>query len=147
MARLALLPLGNGAPVQAGAEVHRIPRARSRAHTRYYAFLSYSHQDEEIADWLHRELEKFRVPSALAGRLTENGVIPRRLTPIFRDEHDLSAADDLGDEIEAAIGASHFMIVLCSPAAARSRWTNAEIELFKRTGREGCLLAAVASGE
>ena len=124
-----------------------MPGRQARARTRYYAFLSYSHQDEELADWLHRELEKFRVPSSLAGRLTANGVIPRRLTPIFRDEHDLSAADDLGDEIEAAIGASQFMIVLCSPAAARSRWTNAEIELFKRTGREGCLLAAVASGE
>lgn len=147
MARLALLPLGNGAPVHAGAEVRRMPRGRARAQTRYYAFLSYSHQDEEIADWLHRELEKFRVPSALAGRLTANGVIPKRLTPIFRDEHDLSAADDLGDEIEAAISASQFMIVLCSPAAARSRWTSAEVDLFKRTGREGCLLAAVASGE
>ena len=124
-----------------------MPRGRARARTRYYAFLSYSHQDEEIADWLHSELEKFRVPSALAGRLTANGVIPKRLTPIFRDEHDLSAADDLGDEIEAAISASQFMIVLCSPAAAKSRWTNAEVELFKRTGREGCLLAAVASGE
>src|SRR4051812_22592182 len=144
MARLALLPLGNNAPAQAdAADVRRIPRAASR----YYAFLSYSHKDEELAEWLHCELEKFRVPSALAGRLTANGVIPKRLTPIFRDEHELSAADDLSDEIESAIGSSQFMIVLCSPEAARSRWTNAEVELFKRTGREGCLLAAVASGE
>src|SRR3954452_11733608 len=144
MARLALLPLGNNAPAQAdAADVHRIPRAASR----YYAFLSYSHKDEELAEWLHCELEKFRVPSALAGRLTANGVIPKRLTPIFRDEHEVSAADDLSDEIESAIGSSQFMIVLCSPEAARSRWTNAEVELFNRTGREGCLLAAVASGE
>jgi len=48
----------------------RVPRLR----TRYYAFLSYSHRDKELADWLHRELEKFRVPSSLAGKLTANGV-------------------------------------------------------------------------
>jgi tetratricopeptide (TPR) repeat protein len=114
---------------------------------RYYAFLSYSHQDKELADWLHRELEKFRVPHSLAGRLTASGVVPRRLTPIFRDQHDLSASDDLGEEIKAALAASQFLVVLCSPASANSRWTNAEIESFKRTRPEGCVLAAVASGE
>ena len=143
MAKLALMPLGNGAPVDAGAEVHHVPRLR----TRYYAFLSYSHQDKELADWLHRELEKFRVPNALAGRLTANGVVPRRLTPIFRDQHDLSAGGDLAVEIKAALAASQFLVVLCSPTAAKSRWTNAEIESFKRTRPEGCVLAAVASGE
>ena len=121
----------------------RAPRLRNR----YYAFLSYSHRDEELAEWLHSELEKFRVPNSIAGRLTANGVVPRRLTPIFRDQQDLSAAGDLSDEIEAALAASQFLIVLCSPAAAKSRWTNAEIESFKRARPEGCLLAAVASGE
>jgi tetratricopeptide (TPR) repeat protein len=87
------------------------------------------------------------VPSALAGRLTATGVVPRRLTPIFRDEQDLSAGDDLAIEIEAALAASQFLVVLCSPTAATSRWTNLEIESFKRTRPEGCVLAAVASGE
>lgn len=143
MAKLAQLLADEGAHEPGGAVVRRIPRLR----TRYYAFLSYSHQDRELADWLHRELEKFRVPSSLAGRLTATGVVPRRLTPIFRDQHDLSAADDLGEEIKAALAASQFLVVLCSPAASKSRWTNAEIESFKRTRPEGCVLAAVASGE
>lgn len=123
-------------------QVH-VPRLR----TRFYAFLSYSHKDRELAEWLHRELEKFRVPHSLAGKLTANGVVPRRLTPIFRDQHDLSAGPDLADEIKAALAASQFLIVLCSPMAAKSRWTNQEIESFKRTRPEGCVLAAVASGE
>jgi tetratricopeptide (TPR) repeat protein len=118
-----------------------------RLRTRYYAFLSYSHKDKELADWLHRELEKFRVPGALAGKLTANGVVPRRLTPIFRDQHDLSAGDDLAVEIEAALAASQFLLVLCSPTAAKSLWTNLEIESFKRTRPEGCVLAAVVAGE
>src|SRR5436309_1991681 len=76
-----------------------------RLHTRYYAFLSYSHKDQALADWLHHELEKFRVPSALAGKLTVNGVVPRRLVPVFRDQQDLSAGGDLSVEIKAALAA------------------------------------------
>ena len=141
MTKLARLPPFDGSPEpETGV---RVPRLR----TRYYAFLSYSHKDKGLADWLHRELERFRVPHALAGKLTANGVVPRRLTPIFRDEQDLSAGGDLAEEIKAALAASQFLIVLCSPTAAKSRWTNAEIESFKRTRPEGCVLAAVAAGE
>src|SRR4051812_9953780 len=140
MARVARLPTIDRAE---DAERRRVPRLR----TRYYAFLSYSHKDKELADWLHRELEKFRVPHALAGKLTANGVVPRRLTPIFRDQHDLSAGGDLAEEIKAALAASQFLVVLCSPTAAKSRWTNQEVESFKRTRPEGCVLAAVAAGE
>ena len=92
-------------------------------------------------------IEKFRVPNSLAGRLTANGVVPRRLSPIFRDLQDLSAGNDLAVEIEAALAGSQFLVVLCSPNTAKSRWTNLEIELFKRTRPEGCVLAAVCSGE
>ncbi|GAA3900236.1 TIR domain-containing protein [Sphingomonas limnosediminicola] len=123
------------------------PAKHTRTHSRYYAFLSYSHRDRELADWLFRELEKFRVPKSIAGRLTENGVVPRRLTPIFRDEQELAAAHDLGEEIRSALSSSHFLIVLCSPNSAKSHWTNAEIETFKRTHSEANVLAAIASGE
>ena len=122
-------------------------RRRARASHHYFAFLSYSHEDSEEADWLHEELERFRVPSSLSGRLTAQGVVPKRLTPIFRDQHDLAAADDLNDEIRDALQASRCLLVLCSPAAARSRWINVEIETFKRVHPEGCIIAAVISGE
>jgi len=142
MAKLAQLP-GFDRARDKQAEQSRVPRLR----TRYYAFLSYSHKDKALADWLHRELEKFRVPHALAGKLTANGVVPRRLTPVFRDQQDLSAGADLAEEIKAALAASQFLVVLCSPTAAKSRWTNQEIESFKRTRPEGCVLAAVVAGE
>ena len=141
MARLARLQATDRS--DADATISRTPRLR----TRYYAFLSYSHKDKDLADWLHSELERFRVPHSLAGKLTANGVVPRRLAPIFRDQQDLSAGADLGEEIKAALAASQFLIVLCSPTAATSRWTNAEIESFKRTRPEGCVLAAVVGGE
>src|SRR4051812_45791467 len=143
MTKLARLPANEGAREARVAHVGR----RVRCQVRYYAFLSYSHKDQELADWLHRELEQFRVPPALAGKLTANGVVPKRLAPIFRDQHELAAADDLGEEIEEALASSQFLVVLCSPAAAVSRWTNAEVEVFKRTRPDGCVLAAIASGE
>ncbi|MDQ3471723.1 MAG: toll/interleukin-1 receptor domain-containing protein, partial [Pseudomonadota bacterium] len=114
---------------------------------RYFAFLSYSHKDEAVAQWLHPALERFRVPPSIAGRLTENGVVPKRLSPIFRDRHELAAAQDLGDEIREALAASRFLIVLCSPAAAKSKWTNAEIDEFKRSRPDGCVIAAIVEGE
>ncbi len=111
------------------------------------AFLSYSHQDSTIADWLHETLEEYRVPPRLVGTLTEFGAVPKRLTPIFRDRHELAASPDLGEEIEEAIAGSRFLIVLCSPAAAKSHWINEEIACFKRVHSEDRVLAAIIDGE
>lgn len=113
----------------------------------YFAFFSYSHRDEPMAQWLHDQLEQFRVPMHLVGRITEHGAVPRRLKPIFRDLKELPASDDLGNEIRSALAASRFLIVLCSPASANSRWTNAEIEAFKRVRPDGCVFAAIVAGE
>jgi tetratricopeptide (TPR) repeat protein len=143
MNKLARLPAIQRARRASARQLKRLRRPQAR----YFAFLSYSHKDEDLAGWLHSQLEQFRVPRALAGQLSEHGVIPKRLTPIFRDQHELAAADDLGEEIEEALARSRFLIVLCSPDAAKSRWTNAEIETFKRTRPDGCVLAAIASGE
>src|SRR5688500_5727092 len=122
-------------------------RAAAVRPLRYCAFLSYSHADEAIAGWLHDALEKFRTPSSLAGRLTNNGAIPKRLTPIFRDRHELAASDNLAAGIRDSLDSSRFLIVLCSPAAAASRWVNAEIDMFKRLRPDGCVLAAIVAGE
>ena len=50
----------------------RAPRSRAKPRKRrghrYFAFLSYSHRDEELADWLHQELEDFHVPSRWPAR-------------------------------------------------------------------------------
>lgn len=114
---------------------------------RYWAFLSYSHQDEALAARLQTELERFRVPKRLIGRGTPFGLIPSRLAPVFRDRHELAAGHDLREDIAEALAASRFLIVLCSPAAATSRWTDEEIRLFKQHRPDGEVLAAIVSGE
>lgn len=143
MPKVARTTVLDRAPTHEGAEVRRLTRFQHR----YYAFLSYSHQDKEMADWLCRSFERFRVPASLMGRLTTHGAIPKRLAPIFRDRQELAAADDLGEEILSALEASQFLIVLCSPAAAKSTWVDAEIDAFKRNRPEGCVLAALIAGE
>lgn len=113
----------------------------------YWGFLSYSHRDTAWADWLHKALEGYRVPSTLVGRDIGLGAIPARLTPIFRDRDELPASDDLGARITEALARSRNLIVLCSPAAAVSRWTNEEILTFKRTRPGGGVFAVIVAGE
>ena len=113
----------------------------------YQAFLSYSHADSDQADWLHKAIETFRVPPRMVGQLTANGVIPKRLSPIFRDRHELAASSDLGQTIREALSHSRFLIVLCSPSSARSNWVNEEIIAFKRAHGEDQVLAAIVEGE
>ena len=114
---------------------------------RYCAYLSYSHRDEAQAKWLHAALEKFTVPRTLVGRKAAHGPIPKSLGPIFRDRQELAASSDLGSDIRQALAGSRFLIVLCSPAAAISRWTNEEIATFKRLHPNGTILAAIIAGE
>ena len=147
VARISHIQRSRTAPAKRRTGSKLIGGRSKKRDQQYFAFLSYSHRDEVLAEWLHEELEDFHVPSALAGKLTANGVVPKRLAPIFRDEHELAASDDLGSEIRAALAASQYLIVLCSPNSAQSHWTNAEIEAFKRARPDGCVLAAIAAGE
>lgn len=133
-------PVSRSHPARADVADGSVPR-------RYWAYLSYSHRDETHAKWLHNALERFTVPPALVGRDTVNGPIPKTFAPIFRDRQELAASSDLGSDIREALAGSRFLLVLCSPAAAASHWTNEEIATFKRLHPRGTILAAIISGE
>jgi len=114
---------------------------------RYRAFITYSHADARWAAWLHRRLESYRLPRRLAGRAGPAGPLPRKLGPLFRDREELATATDLGERIEAALAASDALIVVCSPAAARSRWVDEEVRRFQRSGRTGRIFCLIVGGE
>jgi tetratricopeptide (TPR) repeat protein len=101
-------------------------------HLQHRAFLSYSHADTRWAKWLHGKLEAFRIDKDLVGRSTPMGPVPRSLRPVFRDREDFTAGHTLSDQTLAALDASAALIVVCSPAAARSRYVNEEVRLFKQ---------------
>ncbi|NNC48773.1 MAG: TIR domain-containing protein [Sphingomonas sp.] len=115
--------------------------------SQYLAFISYSHRDKQFANWLHRALEFYALPSRLVGQDSRLGPIPRRIRPIFRDREELAAAENLGRRLESALENSKALIVLCSPAAVASRWTNEEIATFKRVNPGAPVLAAILDGE
>ena len=125
--------------------------SRTRAHvsvqSKYRAFISYSHRDEAWATWLHKALETYRVPKRLVGQTTGAGTIPGRLAPVFRDRDELPSATNLGDVLTEALRSSANLIVICSPAAARSQWVNEEILGFKRLGRADRIFCLIVDGE
>ena len=114
---------------------------------RYKAFISYSHEDNKWAAWLHRSLESYRLPKHLVGEVTDHGPIPKRMAPVFRDRAELSTATDLGEVLNKALEESACLLVICSPGAARSRWVNEEILAFKRLGREDRIFCLIVGGE
>jgi hypothetical protein len=50
-----------------------------------------------------------------------------------------------GTTIREALGDSAALIVVCSPAAAQSRWVNAEVEAFRASGRGDRVLCFVVA--
>ena len=113
----------------------------------YRAYLSYSHEDEAWAKWLHTALESYHVPRRLVGKPGKFGEIPARINPVFRDREDLSAARDLGQRITEALSHSESLIVICSPAAAKSRWVNEEIRQYRKSGQTGRIYCLIVDGE
>ena len=114
---------------------------------KYRAFLSYSHRDKAWGEWLHRALEHHRIDKDLIGRDTPAGPVPKTLRPIFRDREDFSAGHSLAAQTIAALEASQFLIVVCSPDAAKSAYVNEEIRRFKALGRGERIIPVIVAGD
>ena len=102
---------------------------------RYSAFISYNHRDRVWAGWLHRELERYRIPKALIGRESAFGPLTRNLPPVFQDREELAASTSLASSVREALAQSHNLIVICSKAGAESLWVNEEVREFAALGR------------
>jgi tetratricopeptide (TPR) repeat protein len=117
------------------------------AEPKFWAFISYSHRDARVAIALQRALETYRLPRQLVGARNAVGTVPAWLRPVFLDRGDLPAGTDLKTIVREALTHSRFLIVLCSPDAARSAWVNQEIVEFKKMHGESRVLAVIAAGE
>ena len=122
--------------------------AAAGAPFRYWAFISYSSLDRDTAIWLINRVEAYRIPDNLVGTNTSIGPIPKRLYPLFRDRDELRAGPDLKEALEQALRASRYLVVLCSPHAAKaSSWVNEEIRYFQQLGRGHEIIPLIVSGE
>ncbi len=114
---------------------------------RYKAFVSYSWADAAWGKWLHQAIETYRTPKGLIGKETASGAVPARLHPLFKDREEEAAGSSIGGAVEAALGASEFLIVICSPRSAQSEWVNREVAWFKTHRDPSKVLALIVDGE
>jgi hypothetical protein len=120
---------------------------------KYAVFISYRHADNkepgrQWATWLHQALEGYEVPSDLIGVTNSRGeAVPHTLFPVFRDEEELPADADLTRNIRHALENSLWLVVLCSPRAAKSRFVADEIRYFKELGKSDRIIALIVDGE
>ncbi len=111
---------------------------------RYDAFISYRHSDLDmyVAKKIHKGLETFKVPRAVAKRVGK-----KNIKRVFRDQEELPIGSDLGDNIERALAESEHLLVICSPGTPESYWVQKEISTFiQMHGRER-VLAVLVEGE
>ena len=134
-------PMQARAPMLAGAAGEISPPRH------YRVFISYSHADTAWANWLMRRLEGYRVAARFRGRAAPIGVVGPRIAPVFRDRDELPTTSDLGETIRTALRESATLVVICSPASAKSHWVHQEILEFKRLGGERRVFAFIVDGE
>ncbi len=107
----------------------------------YYAFISYKREDEKWAKWLQDKLEHYKFPTNLNGRTD----LPKNIRPTFRDVTDLKPGL-LAEEINNALHNSQWLIVVCSPRAAKSPWVCKEAQTFIDLGRADHIIPFVIEG-
>ena len=107
----------------------------------YDAFISYSHADMKWGRWLQKKLETFRVPREAARERPGSGKLR-----IFRDQTDLAGAE-LSASLTQELERSRYLIVICSPASAASRWVDQEIRTFCGLGRKDKIIPFIVAGE
>ncbi len=117
------------------------------ASLKYRAFISYSHADTGWAKWLHRGLEAFHIDKDLVGRETVTGAIPQALRPVFRDRDEFTAGHALSEQTLAALDASVALIVICSPASAKSLYVNEETRLFRSRHPKRPVIPLIVGGK
>jgi tetratricopeptide (TPR) repeat protein len=114
---------------------------------KYRVFLSYSHRDKVWGKWLQSALVHYDIDEDIVGRWTPAGSVPRRLGPIYRDREATSADRLPSERTLAALRASQYLIVLCSPHAAKSRRVNEQIRRFTALGRADRVIPVIVDGE
>ncbi len=112
---------------------------------KYKAFISYSHQDQKFAKWLHKKIENYKIPKSLREKYPN---LPKDLKrTIFLDDEELPTASALPDNLSHALESSELLIVICSPSATQSYWVDKEIVYFKQFHGAEKVLAILKEGE
>ena len=120
----------------------------SNVNFKYYAFISYSHEDTEFAQLIQKKLTEYKLPSVIR---KANPLLPSNVRPIFRDATNLTTGM-LQGTLHSELEHSKFLIVLCSPNSARpndenKHWVNKEVKHFIELGRAEFIIPVIVGGE
>ena len=107
----------------------------------YYAFISHSSEDAKIALWLRDKLDNYHIPTSVQKEYD----VPKSLKPNFTFQTDL-AGNKLKEALDSELDDSRFLIVICSPCAARSSYVNGEIQHFIDTHRVDKIIPFIVAG-
>ena len=110
---------------------------------RYAAFVSYAHVDGAWAKRIHQAIENYRIPKAVAARYDAG----RRIGKSFLDRSELATSSNLSDRITDALDRSDTLVLVCSPAAAASRWVNEEVRRFRDRGLGHRIFCLIVDGD
>ena len=112
--------------------------------TRYNAFISYKHaeEDNKVAEAVHKGLERFHIPHKIRKK---TGI--KRIDRIFRDKDELPITSDLSDSIAEALSSSDYLIVICSTNTKESAWVPREIEYFLKNHTKREVFTVLVNGE
>lgn len=108
---------------------------------KYYVFISYRHTDIRTAKVLKLLLETYLFPVAIR---KVNPELPKRIR-VFRDRDELTSGE-LNEEIRKKLDESKYLVVVCSPQSAVSKYVGQEIEYFRSTGREKQIIPFIIKG-
>ncbi|MGE5391255.1 MAG: TIR domain-containing protein [Deltaproteobacteria bacterium] len=109
----------------------------------YDAFMSYRHAipDKDLAGQMHAMLENYRLPFSLRRyRDIRKGLL-------FMDKAELPVSEDLRRDIEMALDASRYLIVVCSPRTPGSDWIDWEIDHFLETNSPEKIIILLIDGD
>lgn len=109
----------------------------------YLAFISYQRKDEAIAKRLQHTLEFYNLPITIIEKEPE---LKDGIRPIFVDMTELGDEPFLKPAIEKALKESRFLIVICSPRSAKSKWVNKEVQYFLRLKRTKRIIPFIIEG-
>lgn len=99
------------------------------------AFISYKRKNNDVAAWLRKKLVWYRFPAELVAP-ENHPPHPKYIRPVIRDKTSLEVdPGPFWEKIKQKIEDSQFLIVLCSPMAARPdrhgrHWVQEEVRHF-----------------
>lgn len=108
----------------------------------YFAFISYCGSDEKWAKRLHYGLEHYHIPSHLQ---KEHPQLPSKIRPVFWYKQDLSGTK-LRKALQNELDSSRYLIVICSPEAAKAPWVNDEVLNFAEKHDSSNIIPFIVKG-